>query len=90
MTIIQMVLLSQRNTSDTEVISDGQSPNATYSGIYNDKANDGLNGKVSLWVESYDLAGNPIDGGGPGFDNDYVTYVTCHLRIHPFPHSSSR
>ena len=59
-----------------EVISDGQSPNATYSGIYNDKANDGLNGKVSLWVESYDLAGNPIDGGGPGFDNDAVTYVT--------------
>ncbi|MEC7178938.1 MAG: hypothetical protein VXW28_06560, partial [Candidatus Thermoplasmatota archaeon] len=59
-----------------EVISDGQSPNATYSGIYNDKANDGLNGKVSLWVEAYDLAGNSINGGGPGFDNDAVTYVT--------------
>ena len=21
------------------------------------------------------MAGNPIDGGAPGFDNDYVTYV---------------
>ncbi|MEC7178786.1 MAG: hypothetical protein VXW28_05795, partial [Candidatus Thermoplasmatota archaeon] len=57
------------------VNSDGQSPNATYTGIYNDKANDGRNGIVSLWVESYDQAGNPIDGGGPGFDEDIVTYV---------------
>ena len=58
-----------------EVTSDGQSPNATYVGLYNDMANDGRNGRVSLWVESFDLAGNPIDGGGPGFDEDIVTYV---------------
>ena len=29
-----------------------------------------------IWIEGYDLAGNPIDGGGPGFDNDQVTYVS--------------
>ena len=63
------------------VTSDGQSPNATYSGIYNDKANDGRNGKVSLWVESYDLAGNPINGGGPGFDNDIATYVNMPYQV---------
>jgi len=55
---------------------DGQAPTANYSGNYNDLANEGLEGKVSLWIEGYDLAGNPIDGGGPGFDNDQVTYVS--------------
>ena len=55
---------------------DGEAPTANYSGNYNDLANEGLEGKVSLWVEGYDLAGNPIDGGGPGFDNDQVTYVS--------------
>ncbi|MEC8632919.1 MAG: hypothetical protein VXY10_05740, partial [Candidatus Thermoplasmatota archaeon] len=55
---------------------DGEAPTANYSGNYNDLANEGLEGKVSLWVEGYDLAGNPIDGGGPGFDNDRVTYVS--------------
>ena len=55
---------------------DGEAPTANYSGNYNDLANEGLEGKVSLWIEGYDLAGNPIDGGGPGFDNDQVTYVS--------------
>ena len=55
---------------------DGAAPTANYSGQYNDYANQGLEGKVSLWVEGYDLAGNPIDGGGPGFTNDKVTYVS--------------
>ncbi len=55
---------------------DGQAPTANYSGDYNDYANEGLEGKVSIWVEGYDLAGNPIDGGGPGFANDRVTYVS--------------
>jgi hypothetical protein len=55
---------------------DGAAPTANYSGQYNDYANQGLEGKVSLWVEGYDLAGNPIDGGGPGFANDKVTYVS--------------
>ena len=55
---------------------DGEAPTANYSGQYNDYANEGLEGKVSIWIEGYDLAGNPIDGGGPGFDNDQVTYVS--------------
>ena len=55
---------------------DGEAPTANYSGDYNDYANEGLEGKVSIWIEGYDLAGNPIDGGGPGFDNDQVTYVS--------------
>lgn len=59
--------------------SNGAAPNATFTGTYNDLANSGLKGKVSLWVECYDLAGNPVDGGGPGFDNDYVTYVGMDL-----------
>ena len=55
---------------------DGEAPTANYSGQYNDYANEGLEGKVSIWIEGYDLAGNPIDGGGPGFDNDKITYVS--------------
>ena len=31
--------------------------------------------KLVVDVESYDLAGNSIDGGAPGFDQDIVTYV---------------
>ena len=56
--------------------SDGAAPIANYSGVYSDAANEGLEGKVSIWIEGYDLAGNPIDGGGPGFGNDQVTYVS--------------
>ena len=33
-------------------------------------------GKVSVWIEGFDLAGNSIDGGSAGFENDYVTYVS--------------
>lgn len=55
---------------------DGEAPTANYSGQYNDIANEGLEGKVSIWIEGYDLAGNPIDGGGPGFENDQVSYVS--------------
>ena len=62
-----------------QTTSNGQVPNATYSGSYNDYANSGLRGQVSLWVECYDLAGNPIDGGGPGLDNDIITYINMDL-----------
>ena len=55
---------------------DGEAPTANYSGNYNDYANEGLEGKVSIWIEGYDLAGNPINGGGPGFNDDKVTYVS--------------
>ena len=51
------------------------SVNAEFVGSYNDMANSGLKGIVSVYVECYDLAGNSVDGGGPGFNNDYVTYV---------------
>ena len=57
----------------------GISENATFIGTYNDMANSGLKGIVSVWVECYDLAGNSVDGGGPGFENDYVTYVSMEL-----------
>jgi len=60
--------------------SDGASPTANYSGAYNDYANEGLRGKVSMWIEGYDNAGNPIDGGGPGFGNDEITYVSMTSR----------
>ncbi len=58
--------------------SDGGVPNSNYSGEYNDYANEGQDpvGKVSLWIKGFDLAGNPIDGGAPGFNNDHVTYVS--------------
>ena len=59
--------------------SNGGIPNATYSGSYNDYANSGLRGQVSLWIECYDLAGNSIDGGGPGLDNDIITYINMNL-----------
>ena len=60
--------------------SDGEAPTANYSGIYSDYANEGLRGKVSIWVEGYDNAGNPIDGGAPGFDNDRVSYISMTSR----------
>ena len=69
---------------------DGEAPTANYSGEYNDYANEGLEGKVSIWIEGYDLAGNPIDGGGPGFDNDQVTTCPCRPRHRSFATSSSR
>ena len=59
--------------------SNSEAQNATFLGAYNDFANSGLKGKVSIWIECYDLAGNPVDGGGPGFDNDHVTYVSMDL-----------
>lgn len=55
---------------------DGAAPTANYTGEYNDVANEGLEGKVSMWIEGFDLAGNPIDGGSFGFDDDRITYVS--------------
>jgi len=58
--------------------SDGEAPFANYTATYNDYANVGQDpvGKVSIWIEGFDKAGNPIDGGAPGFDNDHFTYVS--------------
>jgi hypothetical protein len=71
--------------------SDGGVPNSNYSGEYNDYANEGQDpvGKVSLWIEGFDLAGNPIDGGAPGFDNDQVTYVSMSSKNPVLETSSS-
>ena len=48
-----------------------------YEAEINDYANLGRDptGKVSIFVSGTDLAGNPIDGGVPGFDYDLITYV---------------
>jgi hypothetical protein len=58
--------------------SDGSAPNASYIAQFNDQANLGRDpiGKVSVWIEGFDLAGNSIDGGSAGFENDYITYVS--------------
>ena len=56
--------------------SDGSFPFANYSGSFNDRANDGQEGLVSLYITGADLAGNVIDGGGPGIDHDLVTYIS--------------
>ena len=58
--------------------SDGGAPNASYVAQFNDQANQGRDpvGKVSVWIEGFDLAGNSIDGGSAGFENDYITYVS--------------
>jgi hypothetical protein len=64
------------------VTNDGEAPFANYTGSFSDMANIGADpvGKVSVWVEGYDLAGNPIDGGAPGFENDHFTYVSMNSK----------
>ena len=64
------------------VNNDGQAPFSNYTGAFSDMANIGADpvGKVSVWVEGFDLAGNPIDGGAPGFDNDHFTYVSMNSK----------
>ena len=64
------------------VNDDGEAPFANYSGTFSDMANIGADpvGKVSVWIEGYDLAGNPIDGGAPGFENDHFTYVSMNSK----------
>ena len=62
--------------------SDGAAPFANYSATFNDNANVGQDpvGKVSVWIDGYDKAGNPINGGGPGFENDQFTYVSMNSK----------
>ncbi len=69
------------------MLGDGEMPTSNYSGFINDKANDGFDGKVSLYLTGYDLAGNPItrgqlgfDPGMPGFDHDMISYVSMGTR----------
>jgi len=64
------------------VNNDGQAPFSNYTGAFSDMANIGADpvGKVSVWVEGFDLAGNPIDGGAAGFDNDHFTYVSMNSK----------
>ncbi|MDE0870224.1 MAG: hypothetical protein OSA21_07930, partial [Candidatus Poseidoniaceae archaeon] len=62
--------------------SDGAAPFANYSAVYNDYANVGQDpvGKVSVWIEGFDKAGNPINGGDAGFENDQFTYVSMNSK----------
>jgi len=62
--------------------SDGATPFANYSATYNDYANVGKDpvGKVSIWIEGFDKAGNTINGGGPGIANDHFTYVSMNSK----------
>ena len=62
--------------------SDGEAPFANYSAEYNDYANVGksLVGRVSVWVEGFDKAGTPINGGAPGMENDHFTYVSMNSK----------
>ena len=64
------------------VNNDGAAPFANYTGSFSDMANIGADpvGKVSVWIEGFDLAGNPIDGGAPGFDDDHFTYVSMNSK----------
>jgi hypothetical protein len=64
------------------VNNDGEAPFANYTGSFSDMANIGADpvGKVSVWIEGYDLAGNPINGGAPGFDDDHFTYVSMNSK----------
>jgi len=59
------------------ITTDGMIPTANYTGTIDDSANVGQDpvGKVSIYVTGFDPAGNSIDGGSAGFDNDLVTYV---------------
>ena len=58
--------------------SDGAYPTANYTGNYNDLANQEKDpvGRVSMFLEGYDLAGNSIDAGEAGIFNDEVTYAS--------------
>ena len=57
---------------------DGAYPTANYTGNYNDLANQEKDpvGRVSMFLEGYDLAGNSIDAGEAGIFNDEVTYAS--------------
>ena len=60
-----------------EIPSDGAYSIANYSGIISDLENSGMDpeGRVSLYISGFDLAGNSIDGSA-GFENDLITYIS--------------
>ena len=62
--------------------SDGAYPTANYTGNYNDLANQEQDpvGRVSMFLEGFDLAGNAIDGGSFGIFDDEVTYASMPSR----------
>jgi len=61
---------------------DGAYPTANYTGNYNDLANQEKDpvGRVSMYLEGFDLAGNAIDGGSYGIFDDEVTYASMPSR----------
>ncbi len=64
------------------LVSDGEAPNANYTGTFSDDANKGQDppGKVSVYIEGADLGGNQVSAGSSGFDDDLVTYVSMDAK----------
>ncbi len=62
------------------MVSDGAEPTGNYTATLNDVANQGQDpyGLVSIYISGTDIAGNLIDGGSAGFDNDKVTYISMN------------
>lgn len=58
-----------------EMIGNEESPISEYIAIINDMANNGHDGRVSLYISGNDKAGNTIVAGAPGFDHDLISYV---------------
>ena len=60
------------------LVSDNAGLTVNYTGSFSDDENSGMDpeGKVSIYFTGNDLAGNPIDGGGPGVENDLVNYAS--------------
>ena len=63
----------------TQVLtSDNAGQTVNYTGSFSDDENSGMDpeGKVSIYLTGNDLAGNPVNGGGPGIENDLVNYAS--------------
>ncbi len=58
--------------------SDNAGQTVNYTGSFSDDENSGMDpeGKVSIYFTGNDLAGNLVDGGGPGIENDLVNYAS--------------
>jgi len=74
-------LIRQTETNESYYLIDNQG-----SDCINDIANSGdtVARKVSLYVSGSDVGGNYIDGGGPGFGFDQITYIGMESRA-PIP-----
>ena len=60
------------------LFSDEAGQTVNYTGSFSDDENSGMDpeGKVSIYFTGTDLAGNQVNGGGPGLENDLVNYAS--------------